>query len=57
MEKDELLQLIRSSLEGGRLPCVAAFRLATTHGLPLSVIGQVCDEAQIKITGCQLGCF
>ncbi|MBT9172150.1 MAG: hypothetical protein DDT21_00531 [Syntrophomonadaceae bacterium] len=57
MEKNELLLLIRENLEDGRLSCAAAFRLAAAHGLPLREIGQACNEAKIKISACQLGCF
>lgn len=58
MEKSELLVLIGEALaEDGRLPCAAAFRLAEAHGLTLREIGQACNEAKIKISTCQLGCF
>jgi len=57
MEKDALLQLIMENLDDGRLSCSTAYKLAAEHDLPLRLIGQACDEAKIKISGCQLGCF
>lgn len=57
MEKHELAAIIRKSLEDGKLPCEAAYRIAAEHGVKLWQIGQICEEEQIKIKGCQLGCF
>ena len=39
------------------LPCAAAFRLVEEHGLTLELIGEICNERNIRIAACQLGCF
>jgi hypothetical protein len=39
------------------LSCPQAFRLAEEHNIPLSEIGEICNSNDIKIVGCQLGCF
>lgn len=39
------------------LSCAAAFRLARELKVPLRDIGRFCDQHQIRIVGCQLGCF
>lgn len=44
---------------GGRntLSCAEAFRIAETFGADLMDVGQICNENQIKLVQCQLGCF
>ncbi len=39
------------------LSCAAAFALNRQFGISLDDIGHICDEAKIKISSCQLGCF
>lgn len=57
MEKNELLTVIRNSLEDGKLRCERAYRIAAEHDVKLWEIGKICEEEKIKIQGCQLGCF
>ena len=40
-----------------RLSCVDAFSLHAKHGIPLPTIGAICDNENIRLTRCQLGCF
>jgi len=39
------------------LPCAQAFKIAEDLGEPLSAVGQICNEENIRIANCQLGCF
>jgi len=39
------------------LACHQAHVVAEALGVELQLIGQICNEAHIKITNCQLGCF
>lgn len=39
------------------LSCARAFEIHRQHGVPLAEIGRICDENDIKIRACQLGCF
>ena len=39
------------------LPCAKAFELSDRFGVALMEIRTACDEHDIKITACQLGCF
>lgn len=39
------------------LACQVALQLADELGVPPKTIGQICNDAKIKISGCQLGCF
>ena len=51
--------LAGSKTEQGRLQmsCARAHVLAEDLGVSLGAIGQVCERHDIKLTGCQLGCF
>ena len=39
------------------LACAQAFRLSKEHNISLKEIGETCDQNDIKIKSCQLGCF
>jgi len=51
--KEEVLKIAKD----GKLACPEAFALAKTKGFDLKKIGQVCNELNIRLVGCQLGCF
>lgn len=61
MEKERLKELIAGAVfeEGGRkkLACAEAFKLAAEHNIELLEIARVCNQENIKICRCQLGCF
>ena len=40
-----------------RLPCAKAFDLAEELGISKKEVGQICNENDIHISVCQLGCF
>ena len=40
-----------------RLPCSAAFDLAAKFDAKVGQIGRICNQNNIKICKCQLGCF
>ncbi len=48
---------IRGALVDGKLPCVVAFRIAEKLGVPVRQVGDAANELDIRIRGCQLGCF
>ncbi|MHC4648276.1 MAG: hypothetical protein ACYTBJ_22680 [Planctomycetota bacterium] len=39
------------------LTCAEAFRLAERFDAGLNEIGRICNEQNIRISRCQLGCF
>lgn len=39
------------------ISCARAFEIHRQHDVPLAEIGRICDENDIKIRACQLGCF
>jgi hypothetical protein len=57
MSRDEIKDKIRAAAPEGRIPCPAAFRLASELGISRQELGELLNELKIKITQCQLGCF
>ncbi len=57
MVREDLIEAIKKSSVNGRLTCEQAHRLAKGLNVPLKEIGALCDELNIKISVCQLGCF
>jgi hypothetical protein len=45
-------------IDGQRtLSCAKAFEIAGEHGLAVREIGAWCNENDVRIRACQLGCF
>ena len=40
-----------------KLNCAAAFRIAKKFDVKISEIGDICNDRDIRISRCQLGCF
>jgi hypothetical protein len=61
MNSEELTKLISDATveidEKQKLTCGKAFQLAEQHSVSLKEIGDCCNENNIKIANCQLGCF
>ena len=53
----ELAAAIRSALNNERLPCAAAWTIATSLGIPRMAVAGACETMKIKIKPCQLGAF
>ncbi len=60
-EQSEITQAVTGAakdIEGKkRLACAQAFELANRLNVSLSRIGEVCNDNDIRICSCQLGCF
>ncbi len=52
-----LAEAIKDHSIGGKLSCVAAFRIAEEMNVKPSEVGQALDLLEMKITKCQLGLF
>jgi len=50
-------EVIRRRSRGGKLSCVAAFRIAEEMSIKPSEVGQALDLLEMKIIKCQLGLF
>ncbi len=57
MEKELMEKKIVETAEDGKLSCAEAFRLANELSCSPKDIGSICNEKDIKINKCQLGCF
>ncbi len=53
----QILEKLRQLAPDGKVSCTDARKLAEELKVHPSVVGKLCDEAKIKITGCELGCF
>lgn len=54
---EELLSVAKE-IDGKKIiDCAAAFTLAEKHGLTRKAMGELCNQAKVKIVSCQLGCF
>jgi len=63
-KKEELLNAILKFADNGRpsedkkrLTCAGAFELAQKYDVKIIEIGRICNQNNIKICKCQLGCF
>jgi hypothetical protein len=52
-----LKKKIESQLVEGKLPCVAAFKIADEMKISRAQLGDAANKLGIKISACQLGCF
>ncbi len=53
----ELEKAIRAALVDGRLPCAAAWEIASRFRMARIKVCSACENLKIKITRCQLGAF
>ena len=58
---EELIDAVLAAAGRGtgrmELPCAEAFRLAEKWRAELLDIARICNQNNVKITACQLGCF
>lgn len=61
---EELINAVLESASGGqevggrkKLACTKAFELAQEFGVEVIEIGRICNQHNIRIHKCQLGCF
>lgn len=61
MQTDDILKMINKKIikdgEKTKLSCSSAFQIASELDIKLGQIGKVCNEKNIRICDCQLGCF
>jgi hypothetical protein len=58
-KKEQLLEAVAKSDGGDRekMTCAEAFALAEKYEASITEIGRICNENNVKICKCQLGCF
>jgi hypothetical protein len=54
---EDLAEMIRGRLQGGKLACSTAFDLAEERGIPRLEVGRTADFLSVHLTRCQLGLF
>jgi len=54
---DQIRQAVLKAAKDGRLSCAAARKLAGELQVPPKEIGAACNDLNIKIHSCELGCF
>lgn len=57
MEKEQLIEKVKSASKDGRISCATAFALAREAEISTKELGDLFNELKIKIISCQLGCF
>jgi hypothetical protein len=57
MEKETLIEKIKSESKNGKISCRVAFKLAAETDVSPKELGIVLNEIGIKVAACQLGCF
>jgi hypothetical protein len=55
--KEVLREAVRKAAVENRLTCEKAHELGRQLDVPLQEIGAICNELNIRIKECQLGCF
>jgi len=59
--KEKLIKaILKKTFKDGekvKLPCAAALRIADQFGIKPSEITGICNDQNIRICQCQLGCF
>lgn len=56
-DEEQIRQSIERAAANGRVACGLLLELAERTATPPKRIGQLCDEMDIRIANCQLGCF
>jgi ArsR family metal-binding transcriptional regulator len=57
VEKKELIEELKDRAPQGKITCTDAHQLADKLNIHPSEVGKACNEANIKICACEVGCF
>lgn len=56
-KKAEIQEAVKAGAVEGKITCPVARGIAEKCDVPYTVVGKTCNEMEIKIKGCSLGCF
>jgi len=56
-EQKDLIVKLQEKCPSGKISCSEAREFADKMDIALKDMGKLCDQAGIKIFGCELGCF
>jgi len=54
---EEIRAAVREAATEGRAPCRSLLAVAERLGAEAADVGRACNEMNIRICACQLGCF
>ncbi|MEA1959811.1 MAG: hypothetical protein U9N81_00730 [Bacillota bacterium] len=57
MDNKELVEKLKAMFPSGKISCTEARRATEELDIKLGDMGELCDEAKLKIHSCELGCF
>jgi len=57
MDEEQLYQEILKRAQAGKIACRQCFEVARECDVSLKKVGQLCNEKEVRIRACQLGCF
>ncbi|MBN1765954.1 MAG: hypothetical protein JW860_11895 [Sedimentisphaerales bacterium] len=57
MDKEALYEEILKHAQDDKIACRQCFDIANEYNVSLKIVGEICNENNIKIHACQLGCF
>lgn len=53
----ELEELLKRASKDGKVTCAVAQQFARDHNIPMNRMKAFLDVLELKVSGCQLGCF
>ena len=57
MDQERIKKEVEQAAQGGVLTCHDARALAEQLGVAYGDVGKACNELDVKIRACELGCF
>lgn len=57
LDKKEIINKLIEMFPNKKISCTEARQFAKEQDIELGSMGELCDEAGLKIFGCELGCF
>jgi hypothetical protein len=56
-QKEAIQEAVKAAAHCKKLSCPQAREIAEKFDVAYTVVGKTCNEMEIKIKGCSLGCF
>ena len=53
----EITEAVLAQTRDGKIACETARKIAEDFDVPKLVVGAACNQAEVKVFGCGLGCF
>jgi hypothetical protein len=57
MNEDQIRKKIEEKAKDKRIACMQAMKIAEEESISTREVGRILNEMEIKVVGCQLGCF